>query len=319
MTIASRWTLTGLLTSTLCLPACGDDTTSGDTGASSSGGSSADSSAGSTSASTTEGSSSAGSSDGSSGGGSSGGSSGGGSSGESSGGSSGSTGAAGSSSSGGVEGSSSSGGETSGAGCACNAGEYCDWPDDQCGAGQDGVCLPLPNACPDVVDPVCGCDNNTYGNDCEAAAAGVDVAFAGPCEMPACDCQDGEYCDWPDDQCGGGEAGDCVALPDACDDVYDPVCGCDGATYSNECYAALEGVDVAYAGDCAVVATCDCGPGQYCMVGAGMCGAEDGVCTDMPMICGAIYAPVCGCDMQTYSNECEAAANGVNVAYDGDC
>lgn len=36
----------------------------------------------------------------------------------------------------------------------------------------------------------------------------------------------------------------------ACIFVYDPVCGVDGKTYSNICFADSHGVEVAHAGEC---------------------------------------------------------------------
>jgi hypothetical protein len=32
-----------------------------------------------------------------------------------------------------------------------------------------------------------------------------------------------------------------------------------------------------------------------------------------------IWKPVCGCDGKSYSNNCEAAAAGVSIHYDGAC
>jgi hypothetical protein len=37
---------------------------------------------------------------------------------------------------------------------------------------------------------------------------------------------------------------------EVCPDVWEPVCGVDGVTYNNDCYADLEGVEVDYAGEC---------------------------------------------------------------------
>ena len=58
---------------------------------------------------------------------------------------------------------------------------YCAYRRD-CGAEDSGgICTKKPTGCRLNKDPVCGCDNKTYGNACAAAQAGVTVAKPGAC------------------------------------------------------------------------------------------------------------------------------------------
>jgi hypothetical protein len=68
----------------------------------------------------------------------------------------------------------------------CLAGEYCDFPTNTCGAGDEqGLCRPRPVACPDnlVAVPTCACDGMIYGQDCDVYAAGSDLNALGGCPV----------------------------------------------------------------------------------------------------------------------------------------
>jgi hypothetical protein len=67
-----------------------------------------------------------------------------------------------------------------------------------------------------------------------------------------------------------------------------------------------------------------CDAGMFCQFKAGTCGRVDlrGTCARTPKICSQITGPklvVCGCNGQTYPNDCMRQAAGTSLAHKGKC
>ncbi len=136
-----------------------------------------------------------------------------------------------------------------------------------------------------------------------------------------------EYCDYGP-TCGADDKlGVCKPAGDVCSKQSDPVCGCDGQTYQNACYASRSHVSVVHKGKCATkicggFAGFTCAKNEFCDFGKdGVCGTADqsGTCKVRPQACTEQYAPVCGCDGKTHSNACMANGAGTDVSHVGPC
>ena len=168
----------------------------------------------------------------------------------------------------------------------------------RCGSGNKGnataaaECIDLSKQsmrpCPDVYKPVCGCDGKTYPNKCSAEVKGLTSWTKGDCNTKA----------------PAGCIDESKITNNGCPENWDPVCGCDGKTYGNECEAKSKGVTTWAKGECGKSRTTGC---------------IDKSKINPEGLCPMNYAPVCGCNNVTYSNECKAMIAGVTKWKPGAC
>jgi hypothetical protein len=131
-------------------------------------------------------------------------------------------------------------------------------------------------------------------------------------------CTGTQYCNSPSNRCGTLDtASSCAARPQGCTANVDPVCGCDGQVYGNECEANAAGQDISNLGGCTMpTGTFACGP-RYCMKGTQYCEAMVGgaitnpgsyACHALPAGCGT--TPTCACITGSACGNCTMSAGG---------
>lgn len=196
-----------------------------------------------------------------------------------------------------------------------------------CQDGPDGAtCVEDPNECysDDDCEGEAFCD---HGATC--AAIGCPPPPPNVCRLPTCDDGTPALCEMLPPVCADDEVlavrNHCYScLPaDSCEPSLPPPPPPGPTCAAMLCGPGYLCVDGPEGGKCVLQdGFCEnddqCGDGEFCQREEGLCGAT-GQCETVPEVCYEIFAPVCGCDGQTYSNDCHAHGAGTSVASFGEC
>ncbi|XP_050436691.1 agrin-like [Adelges cooleyi] len=184
-----------------------------------------------------------------------------------------------------------------------------------------------------TIDQVCGSNLRNYPSVChmkrEACLLNrnIIVKYKGPCDP--CDhitCENPEVC-----RLDFNRQATC-ACSEFCNEDFNPVCGSDGKTYSNECFLrrqacrTMPDLRIIFRGKCDQgVNPCTnitCWEGSHCTINR--LGIAECRCPD-PTLCENSVRPICGTDGHTYESKCHLdriscnSKSGVQMAYEGPC